>query len=583
MDAMNFRCPACLEEFAEGTTCPHCGFDGKKTDQPPFLKIGTVLQTRYRVGRSVHSNGEGVTYLAFDREKNARVYIREFFPQEVTYRMEDGVSVSVLSGGEEAYLAGKKQFQVLFERLKTLDNLAIMNTYHVFSENNTVYAVMQHCAGGTLRRLIERKETPLSWNQARRLFQPIIDTLITLRKEEIGHYGISPDNLYIFPDGSMRLGGFGIDTIRQEEQDFASELFSGCAALEQYVPNTLLSEATDVYALSACLLYSMTGTLPQDADRRKYDQRLLLPNAVLEAIPPFVVTALAGGLQVYADKRTATFEELKKALYVEPQAAVAVAPPAKTEAEAPRTVQKRKKASEEPEKKYYARVPDFLAGAIAFLVSVIILSNVVITYVKNDPEYPYIQLDLSMFTSSVGASTSSSATSSNVSSVPPTSSQETSSQQTVSIPEGAVEIPNYAGRTYEDLKKETAFRILLAGKEFNEDYEEGEVIRQNVTGYALPGSSIAVVISRGSKMRKMPDVTGLPLQEAQAKLMVAGFVPGAVTEERNDGLPDGTVIRFHDDTLEVGEKYEYGTVVELVVSYSEEVAEDTAADAQTEE
>ena len=162
MDAMNFRCPACLEEFAEGTICPHCGFDGKKTEQPPFLKIGTVLQARYCIGKSIHSNGEGVTYLAYDRTKNMRVYVREFFPQEVTYRMEDGLGVSVLSGGEEAFFNGKKQFRFLFEQLNKIDNLAILNIHALFEENETIYAVQQHCAGGTLQRLIEEKETPLS-------------------------------------------------------------------------------------------------------------------------------------------------------------------------------------------------------------------------------------------------------------------------------------------------------------------------------------------------------------------------------------------------------------------------------------
>ena len=54
---------------------------------------------------------------------------------------------------------------------------------------------------------------------------------------------------------------------------------------------------------------------------------------------------------------------------------------------------------------------------------------------------------------------------------------------------------------------------------------------------------------------------------AQAELAVSGFVMGKITKERNDGLPNGTVIRFTDTSVKAGEKYDYGTVVELTVSY----------------
>ena len=109
MDGQNYRCPACLESFAEGTVCPHCGFDGYRVEQAPFLKIGSVLKVRYRIGRVQSSNGESAVYLAFDKEKKVKVYIREFFPQSVCSRTEEGMNIAVLAGGEEAYLNGKKR------------------------------------------------------------------------------------------------------------------------------------------------------------------------------------------------------------------------------------------------------------------------------------------------------------------------------------------------------------------------------------------------------------------------------------------------------------------------------------------
>ena len=65
----------------------------------------------------------------------------------------------------------------------------------------------------------------------------------------------------------------------------------------------------------------------------------------------------------------------------------------------------------------------------------------------------------------------------------------------------------------------------------------------------------------------MPNIVGMPQDKAQAELAVSGFVMGKITKERNDGLPNGTVIRFTDTSVKAGEKYDYGTVVELTVSY----------------
>ena len=559
MDGQKYRCPACLETFQEGTACPHCGFDGARLEQAPFLKIGSVLKSRYRVGRVQSSNGEGAVYLAFDKEKKAKVFVREFFPQSVCSRTEDGVSVSVLAGGEEAFLEGKKQFQLLSAQLNRHPQTGVLPVLDAFAEHNTVYSVLMHCPGGTLRELVERKGSPLSWNQCKRIFLPVIAGLSALHALGIGHYGVSPENLYIFPDGTMKLGGFCIDTVRRTEQDFAPELFPGCAALEQYTPDTPMTEATDVYGMTACLFYALTGTRPQDADRRKYDQRLLIANAMLEIIPPFVVNALAAGLQVYADKRPQTLAELRSRL--DPTSTdTAPTEPVKEPAEKP------------TESRMHARLPDFMAALIAFFVSAVILGHVLVNYVKNDPNYPYFDFGGSGASSDVSSSDDSSgesgAESGDVSDGETDASSAAASEETTSsVPEGWVEIPNYVGQKFSSIPQNGTFRVLRGEDVFSDEYDEGLVVSQNLTGYAMPGSAIAVSVSKGALQRAMPNIIGMSQSQAQAELTVHGFVMGKVTKERHDGLPNGTIIRFTDDSVKVGEKYDYGTVVELTVSY----------------
>jgi serine/threonine-protein kinase len=50
-----------------------------------------------------------------------------------------------------------------------------------------------------------------------------------------------------------------------------SQLYSGCAAPEQYLDNQKLDVPTDIYGLTATLFYALTGKLPANAKEREKD------------------------------------------------------------------------------------------------------------------------------------------------------------------------------------------------------------------------------------------------------------------------------------------------------------------------
>ena len=106
MDGQNERCISCMEEKPVGKSCPNCGYTGEDEGQAPYLKMGVKLQNRYLVGRMLSFNGEGVSYIAYDLAEEAKILIREFFPQTVAFREDDGVTVSAMAGGEGLYEEG---------------------------------------------------------------------------------------------------------------------------------------------------------------------------------------------------------------------------------------------------------------------------------------------------------------------------------------------------------------------------------------------------------------------------------------------------------------------------------------------
>jgi serine/threonine-protein kinase len=564
MENMKYRCPACLTEFNQGIACPSCGFDGNQVDQMPYIRIGEVLRNRYRIGRRVRSNSESVTYLAFDREQKCAVYIQEYFPQDVCGRMDDGLSLAISGRGEEVFLRGIKPFRNMMEALKTDGGEGALEVRDVFTEKKTVYAVTRSGSSYTLAHLIQKKENPLSWNQTARIFRPVLDSLIALRRHGVGHYGVAPENLYLFSDGRMHLSGFATEAVRKTGNGKAPELYDGFSAPEQYEPEGNLTEAADVYAVCACMLYAVTGVVPKGAQQRKEDPRLILPESMEDTIPPFVIKALARGLQVQPDRRMSTLEQLRNALYTDgeqpsaPMIAVPV-PEDNDQKIEELNIQMPEKIKPAAKKVRYYRIPSFLAFLVAFLVTGAILFHVCLNYILNDPDYPY--LDLGVFGPGLASSS--------MPEVPPPSipsnpSSDPSSKPEVQIPEGAIAVPNFVGTDFEEAKKNENFHILLAKKEFSAEYADGAIMHQNVTGYAQPGSYIAVTVSLGEKMREMPDVVGKTLDEAREILEKAGFRVGTVTKD-HDNPAVNKVLKF-DGSIKAGTKYEYGTVVDLVIS-----------------
>ncbi|MBQ9082301.1 MAG: PASTA domain-containing protein [Clostridia bacterium] len=564
METMRYRCLACLTEFDEGTSCPACGFDGRQTDQMPYIRIGELLRNRYRIGRRVAANAESATYLAFDREQKRAVYVQEYFPQDVCGRMSDGRTLAISGQGENSFLRGVKPFRDRMEALKANGGEGVLEVRDVFTENKTIYAVTRN-GSSTLAQLMQKKENPLSWNQTARIFRPVLDSLIALRPHGVGHYGIAPENLYLSSDGRMRLGGFVSKTVRKTGNSRPAELYTGFSAPEQYEAESVLAETADVYAVCACMLYAVTKIIPKDAVQRKEDPKLVVPEEMADAIPPFVIKALARGLQVQPERRFQTLEQLRQALYndgEEPSAVpIAVLPDTNEENIEELNVQMPEKTKTAAKKVRYYRLPNFISCLLAFVVTFAILFHVFINYVRNDPDYPY--LDLGVF----GPSLVSSDTSGDTPPLPPSSvpSNPSSGTSSVQIPEGAIEVPNFVGMNINKAMENKNFKILLSQKEFSDQHAEGTILEQSVTGYAQPGSAIAVTISLGSKERKLPKVVGKSLEEARKILEESGFRVGTVTEETSSSYAENTVIRF-DGSFKAGNKYDYGTAIDLIVS-----------------
>ncbi len=551
MTGFDNLCMNCMSDTTGKTECPNCGFSSAEPQMRHALPYGTKLQQRYIVGRAKKSNGEGITYIGYDTVSNISIELREFFPQTLCERSGNGKSILVIGGSEVIFNECLVSFLNYSREVAHVRELsAIVQIYDIFEENHTAYTVSEWNESITLRYFVERSGGSLNWNVARQLFMPVLSALSSMHAAGIRHLGISPDTLSIMKDGKMKLGSFCIGTVRQMDTDLPPDMVAGCAAIEQYVMDYVPNEATDVYGFAASLFFTLTGTMPQDALKRRTDSRLLIPTSIIRGLPPHVVTAMANALQVSPDKRTPTFERLRAELSAAPTVTAAIEETQRINKIVPPY------AAEPEDEDGKKGVPSYVWVILTCVAALIVFTVVGIIWISNSD--PGGTAAIASETSQIdSAALSDSLLSSDESSDP-----------------NQIVAPTLIGQDYEELAQETLsaasdsmeYQVLLStNKQFSDTIPEGCIISQSPAPGTMMarGTAIVVVVSQGAAVRTLPPIAGKTLAEASAAVTAASFIP-TKTEDYSSTVAEGIVIGYKD--VKEGSQMAYNSKVVIIVS-----------------
>ena len=265
--------------------CGKCGFDGAKNREkyPLALPLGSILYGRYIVGRVLGQGGFGITYLAQDYQTKGLVAIKEFFPDSMATRTEK-ITVCPLSGERgENFAYGLNSF---LEEAKTMaefignPNITRVDSY--FEENGTGYFVMEYLDGDSFLEYIKAHGGRLSWEDTMRVALPIMDALAAMHEKGIIHRDVTPDNIYITKDGTVKLLDFGAArySLGNVSRSLDVILKHGFAPYEQYSRRGKQGPFTDVYSLGATIYYALTGVKPDDAIERRDEDQTPLPTTL---------------------------------------------------------------------------------------------------------------------------------------------------------------------------------------------------------------------------------------------------------------------------------------------------------------
>ncbi|WP_195451409.1 leucine-rich repeat domain-containing protein [Anaeromassilibacillus sp. 1001302B_160321_C8] len=307
-------CVHCMNSTSDDI-CGVCGKNKKEYQPAPHhLQPGTILGGKYVVGAVLGEGGFGITYIGREINLDIKVAIKEYFPSGVVNRNNtSSTEISAHVGDAQAFFEkGKSSFLGEARTLAKFSNEAsIVSVRDFFSENNTAYIVMEYLEGIDLKDYI-KQHGKMSFEQTVAMLTPVMRALSKIHAQGLIHRDISPANIMILNDGTVKLLDFGAarEVGGADEKSLSILLKPGFAPEEQYRTKGHQGPWTDVYALSATMYKMMTGLTPIDAMNRVFSDDLRRITELNPGVTPEQEAIILKGMAVQQENRYQTIDEL---------------------------------------------------------------------------------------------------------------------------------------------------------------------------------------------------------------------------------------------------------------------------------
>ncbi len=286
--------------FATIGTTPNSSIYAVGRSMP--LKLGDILNERYRIENVLGQGGMGAVYHAQDINLGVPIAVKEnlFITEE--YARQFRREANILASLRHPHLPRV--------------------TDHFVIEGEGQYLVMDFVEGEDLRERLERDDV-VSEEESLPWFLEICDALAYLhtRTPAILHRDIKPGNIKITPDGSAILVDFGLAKVADGDgrtTTGAKAMTPGFSPPEQY--GTGPTDArTDVYSLAATMYVVLTGSIAEDALERAMGRENLTPLRKWNSkISSGIARAIEKALSISPDDRYQSIGEFASALSAAP-------------------------------------------------------------------------------------------------------------------------------------------------------------------------------------------------------------------------------------------------------------------------
>lgn len=158
--------------------------------------------------------------------------------------------------------------------LSSLDHPNVVKFLHHFQDDENLYLVMEHCAGGSVDAFTRRR--PLDQAKVFAWGKTLTDTLAAVHRHGVVHHDIKPQNILLTDDVRLKVADFGVANRNWGTRAYmAPELSLGEASSDDV--------RIDIYALGITLLELLLGNNPL---REIADGDLLRAKIRHDFVPP---------------------------------------------------------------------------------------------------------------------------------------------------------------------------------------------------------------------------------------------------------------------------------------------------------
>ena len=409
-----------------------------------------------------------------------------------------------------------RRFETEAQSAARLTHPNIVSIYDVGVDNGIYYIVMELIQGKTLKEIIVEEGGPLPWKWSINVAMQIASALDMAHRNNIIHRDIKPHNIIITEDGVAKVTDFGIAKAVSNSTitAFGTTIGSVHYFSPEHARGGFTDAKSDIYSLGVVMYEMLTGKVPFDADTPvsvalKHMQEEPIPPIELNPnIPEAVNKIILKTLKKEPMQRYQTsmelLQDLKEALknpdgnFVEENYDVT----ARTQKISLNDYEN-SRSKDDKEKSKFKRWISKHKGLSAFLGMIILFflafgGTMVFLNVTNPKE---------------------------------------------------VSLPNVVGITKEEAQKQiedAKLKYEVDKEEYNKDVAEGLIISQDPAYFekyhsVKQGSTVKVVISKGTEKATVPKVVGMSQDDA-IKALEDANLKAEVTEETSKKVQEGYVI-----------------------------------------